>query len=39
MILRSAVMTMMPDAKGAPLESLQSLQWQLAMATGSRAHV
>jgi hypothetical protein len=36
---RSAVMTTMPEAKGAPLDSWQSLQWQLIMAMGSRAPV
>jgi hypothetical protein len=39
LISRSAVMTTMPDAKGAPLDSWQSLQWQLIMAMGSRAPV
>jgi len=39
LISRSAVMTTIPDAKGAPLESWQSLQWQLIMATGSRVPV
>ena len=29
---------MKPEAKGAPLERWQSLQWQLSIATGAPAH-
>ena len=32
------VMTMTPDAKGAPLERWQSRQWQLSIAMGPRTH-
>ena len=39
LISRSAVMTTMPEANGAPLEIWQSLQWQLIMAIGSRVPV
>lgn len=35
---RSAVMTTTPDAKGAPLERWQSLQWQLRAAMGALPH-
>ncbi len=32
-------MTTTPEANGEPLESWQSLQWQLSMAMGALAHV
>ena len=35
---RSAVKTTTPDAKGAPLERWQSLQWQFSVAMGALAH-
>src|SRR6185312_16676800 len=35
----SAIRTMTPEAKGAPLERWQSRQWQLSIATGTHAHV
>ena len=38
-ISRSALMTMTPDAKAAPLERWQSLQWQFNIAMGALAHV
>jgi hypothetical protein len=31
-------MTTTPDAKGAPLERWQSLQWQFNIAMGALAH-
>jgi hypothetical protein len=36
---RSAVITTTPDAKGAPLERWQSVQWQLRPAMGALVHV
>lgn len=34
-----SAITMKPDANGAPLETWQSLQWQLSIASGALVHV
>ncbi|MDB5900707.1 MAG: hypothetical protein JWP41_4309 [Ramlibacter sp.] len=39
LISRSELKMTTPDAKGAPLERWQSLQWQFSMATGALAHL
>ena len=37
-ISKSDTREMKPEAKGAPLDRWQSLQWQLSIATGAPAH-